>query len=99
MIKYFKDLWFGKKSLTATNLSTIFPLTIYLYLINSVFIDGRLSFIIFSDILIVILAFFSLASIWRSSENENKIYSFLSKSFSILIIILSIYYGYAKWIT
>ena len=98
MIKYFKDLWYGKKSLTVTNLSTIFPLTIYFYLINFVFIDGRLSFYIFSDILVVILAFFSLASIWRSSENENKLYSFLSKSFSILFVILFIYNGYVKWI-
>lgn len=98
MIKYFKDLWFGKKSLTATNLSTTFPLTIYLYLINFVITVEKLSFYIFSDIVIVILAFFSLACIWRSSENQNKIYSLFSKSFSILIVIVSIYYGYARWI-
>lgn len=47
MIKYFKDLWFGKKSLTVTNLSTIFPLTIYLYLINFVISVENCHFIYF----------------------------------------------------
>lgn len=100
MMKVISNFWSGKKSLLSTNVFTTLPLIVYLYVLNKVNLGiEMLSFFIFADILGVIISFFTLACVWRSSENSNnKLGIVISKLLSSSLVVIAIYYGYIKWI-